>query len=86
MSVLNWYNCICYSAAAAFVSQQLLIFFTFSPAILMPSLVHLMKISDSIIKFYCVGITFPFLSMEIACVRPEIRVFSRVALEGYVHM
>lgn len=33
-----------------------------------------MKISDYIIKSYSVGITFPFLSMEMVCVqRPEIK-------------
>lgn len=37
---------------------------------------YLMKISDAVVKFYGVGITFPFLSMEMACVRPEVRVFS----------
>lgn len=39
----------------------------------MPS-THLMKISDYIVKSYNVGITFPFLSMEMVCVRrPEIK-------------
>lgn len=52
----------------------------------MPSSTHLMKISDYTVKFYGVGITFAFLSMEMACVRPEIRVFSRLALEGCVYM
>lgn len=39
----------------------------------MPS-THLMKICDYIVKSYSVGITFPFLSMEMVCVRrPEIK-------------
>lgn len=92
----NALSCVCAKLLAGiivFVTLLLLLSVNNSPfsllsnlAILMPSSMHLMKISNSIVKFYGVGITFPFLSMKIACMRPEIRVFSRMASKGYVHM